>query len=196
MSWHLFTDPSGEMSLSEIGASIRALGTLVRLSLPTLRTTGTRTIKAPKIAVYKGQKRKGVKLRPGGLRFVPHYFVYIEAIFYTPGFGLRTGFTYDIGGDNAEDLFNAVKLGNVSAIMSGSLEKNRASRTTIFAEGGRIDAKPAALFSYMHFLIWETAAYKPFTDGFNYCVIGTNCASWTLMALTEARAISRLPIYP
>ena len=192
-----YSDPTGNFSLGEIRASFNVLGTLVRLAVPAFRTTVGRAIKSPKLAVYKGQKRKGVKLFGGGLRFIPHYFVYIEALLPSPGFGAPgSGYSYDIGAGNPKGFFDAVISGDLSATTTGGLYKSATNRREIIAGGGKLDRIPSAKFTYMHFMAWELVAYKPFMDGFDYCVIGTNCASWTLMAIAEARMIARLPLYP
>jgi len=186
------TDPSGLFGLRDIQAGFKVIGTLIRSAIPTFRTFLQKAGKAPKWAVYKGLKTKRTKLSDAdGLRFVPHFSIYVERL-VTPGIGFR----YDIGALDSTALLQLLKTGELSVATGGFIEKGATTRAKLALGGSRLDRKPQALLSHVEFLIWEATAYQPFADGFDYCLAGTNCASWTLMALAEAKGLARLPLAP
>lgn len=168
------------------------MGTLVRTALSVVRTVGKKVIKAPKIAIYKGKKGLQNTIKGNGMKFIPHFFIYAESV-RTPG----TGDRYDIGAGGAAEFFSDIRdQKDLSLTTSGQLLKTRTSRAAISKRGDKLNRIPVAYLTFMQFVAWENTAYKPFVGGLDYCLIGTNCASWTIMATKEAKIASKLPLYP
>ena len=120
---------------------------------------------------------------------LPHFFVYVERI------GLRSGYRYDVGVQGSTFVKAEAMNGNfINA--PGFLTRKLKTRNMIRRNGDRVAVRPSAKFTIMQFIAWERVAFYPYISGFNYCLTGTNCYSWSVMAILEAKAVSRLPLFP
>jgi RHS repeat-associated protein len=181
-------DPSGEIGLLDAVGGLDISAALNVAAGNAARHVVQSKIKGPKISYYLGVRTLKQTIKEG----VPHTLVYVEVI------GTNSGNRYDVSVSDSgrKDFERRLKQSlNPATTGPGQLIEKPASRQAVIAEGNRLGKKQVST-TILQYQLWRQLAFDSHRV-FDYCLIGTNCISWSAEAITIAKAVSKLKgLYP